>query len=58
MNGNQLVIPSLKEIMNTRIVVTTLVTSRILSTQHETMRGHFSHIIIDEAAQVSKMFML
>ena len=44
-------IPTLEEIKEFRIVVTTLITSRILSLKGLEC-GHFSHIIIDEAAQV------
>lgn len=51
MKGNQLVIPTLAEIKKYRIVVTTLITSRTLSLMGLEC-GHFSHIIIDEAAQV------
>ena len=51
MEGNKLVIPKLAEIKRSRIVVTTLITSRILFLKG-LESGHFSHIIIDEAAQV------
>ena len=51
LENDHLVIPSLQEIQTYKIIVTTLTTSRILpllGLKH----GHFSHIIIDEAAQV------
>ena len=49
-NG-RLVLPSLSELKQYRIVVVTLSTSRALSLMG-LPRGHFSHIFIDEAAQV------
>ena len=51
MENGKLVIPTLDEIQKYSIVVTTLVTSRTLSLLG-LQPGHFSHIIIDEAAQV------
>ena len=51
MENEKLVIPTLDEIQEYRIVVTTLVTSRTLFLLG-LRPGHFSHIIIDEAAQV------
>lgn len=56
MQRDQLVIPTLEEIKKCRIVVTTLATSRTLSLMGlESLKGHFSHIIIDEAAQVRRI---
>ena len=49
-NG-RLVLPSLPELKQYRIIVVTLSTSRALSLMG-LPRGHFSHIFIDEAAQV------
>ena len=49
-NG-QLAVPTLKEFQQHQIIVTTLSTSRTLALMGMP-KGHFSHIFIDEAAQV------
>ena len=49
--GTQLLIPTISDIKEHRIVVTTLLTARVLFLMG-IERGHFSHIFIDEAAQV------
>lgn len=47
----QLSVPSLTDMKSYKIVVTTLSTARILALM-EMPKGHFTHILIDEAAQV------
>ena len=51
-DNGRLVLPSLSELKQYRIIVVTLSTSRCLSLMG-LPRGHFTHIFIDEAAQVS-----
>lgn len=41
----------MEEMKNYKIVVTTLATARTLALM-ELLKGHFTHIFIDEAAQV------
>ncbi len=48
---NKLLVPSLAEMKGYKIVVATLSTARSLSLM-EVPKGHFTHIFIDEAAQV------
>ena len=43
--------PTKNEIMKHKIIVTTLLTARVLFLMG-IKKGHFSHILIDEAAQV------
>lgn len=43
--------PTLEELKQYRIIVTTLYTARVLSLLG-LQKGHFTHIFIDEAAQV------
>ena len=43
--------PTKTEIMKHKIIVTTLITARVLFLMG-IKKGHFSHILIDEAAQV------
>ena len=50
-DGTQLLIPTKTEIMKHKIIVTTLLTARVLFLMG-IKKGHFSHILIDEAAQV------
>jgi hypothetical protein len=47
---DKLIIPGKEEIKNYKVVVTTMVTSLVLTNLK--LKGHFSHIFIDEAAQV------
>ena len=49
-DGNSFVSPTRRDIVHHKIIVTTLVTSLMLSKL--TVRGLFTHILIDEAAQV------
>lgn len=50
--NDQFVIPSLDDIVKCKIVVTTIVTS--LELVEKKLKGCFSHIFIDEAAQVGQ----
>ena len=50
-DGTQPLIPTKTEIMKHKIIVTTLLTARVLFLMG-IKKGHFSHILIDEAAQV------
>ena len=50
-DNSRLLMPSLSELKSHRIVVSTLSTARAL-TLMEMPKGHFTHIFIDEAAQV------
>ena len=52
MNG-QLALPPVAELLQYKIVVATLMTARALSLA-DLPKGHFTHIFIDEAAQVSR----
>ncbi len=52
LQDGKLCVPSLAEMKTYNIVVATLSTARTLALM-EMPRGHFSHIFIDEAAQVS-----
>jgi hypothetical protein len=49
--NNQFLLPSKEEILKYKVVVTTMVTSLVLKNLE--LGGYFSHILIDEAAQVS-----
>lgn len=44
--------PSRDDVFSHQIVITTLVTSLVLTKKNLSLRGQFSHIFIDEAAQV------
>ena len=48
---NKLLVPSLAEMKSYKIIVATLSTARALSLM-DVPKGHFTHIFIDEAAQV------
>lgn len=50
-------VPSVEEMKSYKIVVTTLTTARTLALM-ELSKGHFTHIFIDEAAQVKTNFVL
>ena len=56
LSDGKLVVPSVEEMKNYKIVVTTLATARTLALM-ELPKGHFTHIFIDEAAQVKTHFM-
>ena len=49
---NRLLVPSLAEMKSYKIIVATLSTARALSLM-DVPKGHFTHIFIDEAAQVT-----
>lgn len=49
--------PSLEQLMQYRIIVTTLHTARVLSLLGM-QKGHFTHIFIDEAAQVLQLLLI
>ena len=49
--NRQFVMPTLEELKQYRIIVTTLYTASVLSLLG-LQKGHFTHIFIDEAAQV------
>ena len=49
--------PSLEQLQQYKIIVTTLYTARVLSLLG-LQKGHFTHIFIDEAAQVLCLLVL
>jgi hypothetical protein len=50
-DGTRLLMPTKTEIMKHKIIVTTLLEARVLFLMG-IKKGHFSHILVDEAAQV------